>query len=277
MFDIDQYLRITQRVKIDDLDWDAVPDHPLNDGERSFLHFAMNVEDHTIVYLKELLSTRVIRDPEVTAFLSCWAYEEYFHGEALERFLVAHDGPQAPGRDVDARFEREGRFKRGVKKVAMPFLSAASPDFSAVHMTWGATNELTTLNAYEQIARKSEHPVLKELLGRIVKDERRHFAFYYQQAQKRLEAHPRMQKINRFLMDRAWSPVGTTVHDPLQIDEVSNYAFGDDEGRKALAAANETIAQLPGMAGWRALEGQVLAGAERATRSTAVASGPLTG
>ena len=112
--------------------------------------------------------------------------------------------------------------------------------------------------------RKTKHPILKELLGRIVKDERRHFSFYFHQAQKRLEAHPRMQKINRFLMDRAWSPVGTTVSDPTYIDEISRYTFGDKEGREALSRANATIAQLPGMQGWGEMEQRILAGARRA-------------
>ena len=39
----------------------------LKDGEVRFLQYMMNIEAHTIVYLKELLSTKVVEDAEVTA------------------------------------------------------------------------------------------------------------------------------------------------------------------------------------------------------------------
>lgn len=272
-FDIERYLRNSRRVDLQGIDWEAVPDHPLNDDEVRFLHYAMEIEDHTIVYLKELLRTKAIEDPDVTAFLSCWVYEEHFHGRALERFLHAALGDQAPKRDLARRLKREGRLQRWGKALVMPLLSRFTPDFAAVHMTWGATNELTTLTGYEQIIRRSRHPILKDLLSRIVKDERRHFAFYFQQAKKRLEAEPRMQRINRRLMDRAWRPVGTGVYDPFQVDAVGAYAFGDAAGQEALHRVNRTIASLPGMDGWDRLDDHVAAGARRvlARRPQAVA------
>ena len=39
-----------------------------------------------------------------------------------------------------------------VEAVATAFLARAWPDFVAVHMTWGAINELTTLTGYQRIA-----------------------------------------------------------------------------------------------------------------------------
>ena len=42
-----------------------------------------DIESHTIVYLRTLLSTRAMDDPEVATFLACWFYEETFHGRAL--------------------------------------------------------------------------------------------------------------------------------------------------------------------------------------------------
>ena len=56
------------------------------------------------------------------------------------------------------------------------------PDFVAVHMTWGAINELTTRVGYGRPRGARRHPVLSELLGRIMRDESRHFAFYFSQA-----------------------------------------------------------------------------------------------
>ena len=47
----------------------------------------MDIETHTVVFLRDLLATRASFDPEVTSFLSCWGYEELWHGEAFSRFL----------------------------------------------------------------------------------------------------------------------------------------------------------------------------------------------
>ena len=52
-------------------------------------------------------------------------------------------------------------------------------------MTWGAINELTTLTGYYQLIRRSSHPVLHQMLRRVIQDERRHFAFYRAQAKAR--------------------------------------------------------------------------------------------
>ena len=52
-----------------------------------------DVELHTICYLRDLLVTPAHNDPDVTTFLSCWAYEELWHGEALGDVLAAHGRP----------------------------------------------------------------------------------------------------------------------------------------------------------------------------------------
>ena len=44
---------------------------------------------NTIVYERDLASTRAIDEPEVATFLACWLYEETMHGHALRRFLAA--------------------------------------------------------------------------------------------------------------------------------------------------------------------------------------------
>lgn len=263
-FNTEHYLNLSQKLDLSDIDWTQVRKHSLNEDEIRFLQYAMEIEDHTIVYLKELLRTDAIKDPEVTAFLTCWAYEEHYHGRALERILHEYLGPDAPRRNLPERLRREGGPKRIAKAMLMPLISRLAPDFTAVHMTWGATNELTTLTGYEQMIRKSNHPIFKEILTRIVRDERRHYAFYYNQAKTRLQ-NPRNQPLTRFLMKRAWKPVGLTVYDPLQIEAVSKYAFGDAEGKAAIASANAQIASLPGMQGWNKLKVDVEAGAQRAS------------
>lgn len=256
-FDLQKYLRNSKAVQVEDLAWDEVRSHPLREGEVRFLHYMMNIEAHTIVYLKELLSTKAIEDAEVTAFLSCWGYEEFFHGAALEKFLKLYVGAENVHNDAGYRLKQQSRLGRFVKKLATPVVSATSPDFAAVHMTWGAAQEYTTLHGYESLARQSGHPVLRELMSRIVKDERRHFAFYYNQAERRLTREPGMQRMTRFAMDRWWQPVGVGAMPLSESDFAGWYLFRDEEGQKALHHVDETMAKLPGMAGWSGLSKKI--------------------
>ena len=90
----------------------------------------------------------------------------------------------------------------------MALLSRAWPDFCALHMTWGAINELTTLTAYRRLSKLAGHPILTDLLERIMLDESRHFFFYYRQAEARL-LRPGAARVSRAIVDRFWAPVGS--------------------------------------------------------------------
>jgi hypothetical protein len=57
-----------------------------------------DVENHTMCYLRDVLVTRAHRDPEVTAFLACWSYEELWHGDAIAKVLDAHGEPSGVAR-----------------------------------------------------------------------------------------------------------------------------------------------------------------------------------
>lgn len=252
-FDLAKYLRASRKVPIDDLPWDEVRSHPLSVGEVRFLRYMMNIEAHTIVYLKELLSTDVIEDAEVTGFLACWNYEEFFHGEALERFLRTYAGDEAARHGAAERLANGSRWGRAAKRLLSPVASVATPDFAATHMTWGAAQELTTLHGYESLARQSRHPILKELMARIIRDERRHFAFYYNQAEKRLAAEPKAQKVTRWAMDHLWRPVGVGTMPTAESDFTAWYLFRDEAGQAAVRDVDATLSQLPGMGDWHGL------------------------
>lgn len=79
-----------------------------------------------------------LHDPQITAFLSCWSYDELWHGEACSDFLRSY----------------------GIEEPIEPRL----PDFAAIHTMWGAVNELTTLTGYAALIRRSDRPVLHQLL-----------------------------------------------------------------------------------------------------------------
>src|SRR6185295_15070136 len=88
-FDLERYLDNSQKVETRDLDFSRVRDYPVTSEEIRCLTYMMDVEAHTVIYFKSLLRTCAVRDPEVVAFMSCWAYEEFFHGRAIRQFLEA--------------------------------------------------------------------------------------------------------------------------------------------------------------------------------------------
>ena len=89
-FDIDKYVRNSKKLDLSFLDWDAIPEHELSDGDVMSMHYMMDIETHTVIYLRDLLATRAANDPHITAFLACWVYEELWHGEAFSDFLRAY-------------------------------------------------------------------------------------------------------------------------------------------------------------------------------------------
>ena len=186
--------------------WADVAKYPVSGETIRTLRYMQDIESHTIVYLRSLLATRAIDDPDVARFLACWVYEESFHGLALERFLAAA-GHRLGLRPTPRGHESPAQW---LQARATALLSRAWPDFCAVHMAWGAINELTTLTGYRRLAALAGHPVLSELLERITRDESRHSFFYYRQAELRLR-RPAVARVARLLVDRFWAPVGSGV------------------------------------------------------------------
>ena len=101
-FDIDRYLRNSKQLDLSQIDWEDIPNHPLSDGDVMCLHYMMDIETHTVIYLRDLLATRASHDPHVTGFLSCWVYEELWHGEAFSDFLRDY-GLEVPAEPRAAR------------------------------------------------------------------------------------------------------------------------------------------------------------------------------
>jgi hypothetical protein len=248
-FDIDAYLARTGALDLWAIDWADVPRHPVPPEAIRTLRYMQDIESHTIVYLRSLLATRAIDDPDVARFLACWVYEESFHGLALERFLAA------AGHAVGPRPKPHGHESpaQWLEARITALLSRAWPDFCAVHMAWGAINELTTLTGYRRLAALAGHPVLSGLLERITRDESRHFFFYYRQAETRLR-RPAVARVARLLVDRFWAPVGSGVQPQSELRFMASYLFADKRGRAAARKADETIRRLPGFTTVRLLE-----------------------
>jgi len=240
-FDLDAYVARSGALDLSAIDWAEVGRHPLPREAVRTLRYMQDIESHTIIYLRALLATRAIDDPEVATFLACWLYEETFHGIALARFL------DAAGHPVGPRARGKEPLSKRLEATATAIVSRAWPDFCAVHMTWGAINELTTLTGYRRLATVAGHPVLSELLERIMRDESRHFFFYYRQAELRLK-RPGAARTARLLVDRFWAPVGSGVQPDAELRFLAAYLFTDEDGRAAARKVDDTIRRLPGFA-----------------------------
>jgi rubrerythrin len=241
LFDLDAYLSRSRAVDLHTIAWDQVPRHPLPQEAVRAMRYMQDIESHTIVYLRSLLDTRAIDDPEVATFLACWVYEETFHGIALARFV------RCAGHEIELRPRSGATVRQTIERRLTSWLARVWPDFLAVHMTWGAVNELTTLTAYRRLATLVDHPVLRELLDRIVLDESRHFYFYFKQAERHLQ-QPAAARIARMVIERFWAPVGSGVQPLEETRFLADYLFGGHEGRAAARKVDATIADLPGFA-----------------------------
>jgi len=278
-FDLDRYLRASRKLDLSRIAWDDIPNHRLSDGDVMCMHYMMDIETHTVIYLRDLLATRAANDPQITAFLSCWVYEELWHGEAFSDFLRAYGievpaEPKLPDGSTPMP-TRAGRTRRlreqlgvGHKLSLLPTMlgSLAFRDFIALHMTWGAINELTTLTGYHALIRRSTHPVLHQMLRRVIQDERRHFAFYRAQGKARLARAPRhVRRLVRWIFSNLWTPVGAGVKTQEEVDALGLYLFGyDPRGREMIREADATIAEIPGLEGLSLLENYLDAALERA-------------
>jgi rubrerythrin len=244
-FNIYRFLDLAGGVKIDDLDWDLCARVGISDVEERILRYMGDTESHTILYMRDLLAGHSTRDPEITAFLSAWVYEELCHGRAISRLLKEVGRP-----DEEDRYTKvtAGSSVREFIEAALSHAAAyLSPRFIAVHMTWGAINEATAAAAYQQMEDRTANPVLAKLINRMARQERRHMAFYWHQAEKRMKDDPAARKLVNFAIRRFWTLVGSGVGGDENLAYVSAHLFADETARAALVKAEENIRELPGM------------------------------
>jgi hypothetical protein len=249
-FDVERYAASAQPVTTEDIDFGAFIDEPLSEAVLRCLRYMHNVESHTVCYLRDLLLTPSHRDPEVTTFLTAWAYEEHWHGAAIGRVLEAH------GELGGAARVKEHRRGLPRRDQLSPYLSAiggalGGSDFVAVHMTWGAVNEWSTAEGYRLLADRAQHPVLTDLLGRIRRQESRHIAFYASQARDRLGRSARAQKLTRWALRKLWSPVGSSVMPQSETKFLLTWLLAGDAGQDAADRIDGHVSDLPGLAGLR--------------------------
>lgn len=244
-FDIERFMASSGKVCLDDIRWDDVKKYPLTPETIRVLRVFMSVESSTLLYAKALLGARTALDEPFGPFLAAWVYEEEFHGRAFRAFL------QAYGDTVPVELERSELFKnRKLGEWFDEFMQRALPmvfpeDFPAVHMTWGAIQELTTYHCYQSLVRRVKHPILVQICERIMKQELKHFSFYYQQAQQRLSQRKAAQLLTKAVLQASWTPVGAGIVANSEIQHTIRFLFDGMHG-PIIPKIEAKIRELPG-------------------------------
>ena len=265
-FSIERYKEESKKLDTAGIAWDEVTANQLSKGDLFCLHYMMDIENHVPLYLSHLLVTRACMDPILTAFLACWNYEELWHGENLGKFLNLY-GIEFDTQDRIANVRANLGLSNSVSLMSTMAGSWLLKDFSAVYLTIGAINELSTLTGYAALIRKAEHPVLKDLLGRIIKDERRHFAFYFNSAKEWLTDNEKAQRMDRWMLNRVWVPVGQGVKKLEEVDALALHLFDDEQGEEDLINLDEKIGRLPGLSGIKLMSKALYGARERVRKN----------
>lgn len=243
-FDFDKYVETSEAVSWSDLDFDSFKRMPLDTDTLRSVRYMCDVEYHTTCFLRELLVTPSHREKEPAGFMTVWNREEFWHGEALAAVLERH------GVFVDYDELKAKRAKLGWKLALGPLKQSAlsnlvGKNFIAVHMAWGAANELSAVAAYRRMAAMQNHPALSPLLARIAHQETRHVAFYTAQARQRLDGQPQAQALVRKVLGKVWRPVGSGMMDDSEVQHVMSHLFHGHP--KELDKLDKSIQRLPGL------------------------------
>jgi hypothetical protein len=253
--DIERYIAASARVETRDIDWQVAAEAGLSEDELFVLTYFADQENQTIRYLRMLLGMRIALRPDVAAFLSTWSYEEFFHGYELERMMKSC-GRAVPADRRDALTEGK-RLNEYIEAALIPVLSAAfKAQFPAVYMAFGAIQELTTLRGYEHLGERTQNPMLKKLCERIAKQERRHFAWYFNNARELLTGSRVAQQLTRGLLAFNWVPVGAGTHPPHEVHHLFEVLFHPAaHAGEVMREIDEKMASLPGLEGLTLMQG----------------------
>ncbi|OYN90520.1 ferritin-like domain-containing protein [Parenemella sanctibonifatiensis] len=245
-FDLEKFAETSDRVRWEDLDFDTFDEQPLDAQTLRSLRYMCDVEYHTSCYLRDLLVTPSRHKAEAAGFMTVWNREEFWHGEALAAVLRRH------GVIVDYDEVKARRVKLGWADALGPLKQGAlsnlvGRNFIAVHMAWGAANELSAVAAYRRLAELQDHPALSPLLERIAQQETRHVAFYTTQAREEMTDKPEAQKLVRIILGRVWRPVGSSIMGIEEVKAVMTHLF---EGRREdLDGLDKRVQRMPGLDG----------------------------
>ena len=187
-------------------------------------------------------SLNISRDPMVRDFLQVWLDQEVAHANLLARVLAQR------GVAVDP-IHRAPKHRRGAARGKLLNQLArfgVGDDFFAVHMSWGAINELTTIRFYSVMRAKTSSELLRTVLRDMMAQEALHYSFYRNVAIRRLADNPRGQRIVRWVLQHLWSPVGVGLRTRADVDRLMHGLFADRPDQ--VAQMDGQINRIPGLA-----------------------------
>jgi rubrerythrin len=234
---------------LEKIPWKEVKDHPIDPSFVPVILYFRDVEVFTQIYYRELMKTETAKDPAVRQFMERWATEEPVHGELLNRFLeeagfpAVEDWKNVAFSKISPEYYRRGRFQA----QAMTVLRSHA---SAIHMTFGAISEQSTLIGYQRLWELAKHPVLEFIARAIAREEARHALFYWNVARLKLLNSRFRQKLTRFIVQHFWEPVGKGEKPAEDTNVVVRALFAGEEGVKVIdQLINKRVAMLPGFGG----------------------------
>ena len=245
-FDIEDYKGRTDRLRWDDLDFGAFRDQPLDDDTLRAIEYMHDVELHTICYLRDLLVTPAHADPDVTTFLSCWAYEELWHGEALGDVLAAHGRRRAPSGSAAAHPARSARPHPALRVGARVGARRGAAARRAHDVGRGQrvddpgrlrpprpAGEPPGAHRADRAHRPPGRPA-----HRLLRSE----------ARRRLVDSEPARRVVRWALRRLWRPVGSGIMPAAETDFVIHHLYGGPDGR-AVRRAHRPAHRRPPRAG----------------------------
>ena len=221
--------RVLTPAFVEAIPWHEARAHPLAPQFLKTLYYMRDVEKFTALYYEQLMCTPTGRDPVISRFMTRWEKEEALHGDLLNRFLVAYGNYVLPNWD-EKIFARIPRRYLWLSKITELVARRVGESFAAVHMTWGAINEYSTLGGYARLADLAKHPVLAHLLRGIIEEEARHAIFYWRIARVKIHESRRAERLARFAIDHFWTPVGQGAKRKSDTEEVIRALFSGEEG-----------------------------------------------
>ncbi len=207
-FDVRDYARGAVGNLREGLNIDAYATSPLSAPTLASLSFLQAIERSTMQHLRTVLVTPTHKDARVTAFITTWAFEKFWVADALSAVLAAHEAvPTAPRRSAISRFFREVAERFAPIRESL-VANQIGVDMIAVHMTQGAIDGWLTQAAYTQVAALEGNPELSAMIERIIDIKARQLTFFEPQAEYRLTASSRAQRLTRRRLKRTVWPIG---------------------------------------------------------------------
>lgn len=240
--------RILTKEFIEQIPWGDIQKYPIDPSFIPVLVYMRDVEKLTDVYYREMCATPTGKDPHIRQFMDRWSTEEPLHGELLHRFL-GELGYPASDKWYEEVVSHIPKDYAKSQKIASWAARCIGSGFSAVHMSWGAVNELSTLNGYQRLWSLAKHPVLEQLLRGIAREEARHAFFYWSMARIKLVGSRSRQYLTKSILSHFWTPVGQGTKTAEDAAAVVRVLFGSEEGMNVFdSRVSRRVRELPGLA-----------------------------